>query len=296
MISQSQTLHAEDSGGFDSSAKPADRADGPRGLPVIRLMGVKIHAITETQSNEHILSELAQGRGGVVITPNLDHLRRAVRDASYREMIERADLSVPDGMPLIVASRLQRTPLPERVAGSDMISSLSRCAAEHGRSVFLLGGDEGTAERAAEVLVGRFPALRIAGTFYPPMGFEDDAALMESMLSTLRSASPDIVFVALGSPKQERLIERIRSELPHAWWLGVGISFSFLCGDVRRAPPWMRTIGFEWLHRLCSEPRRLFRRYLIEGVPFAIRLMGASLIARFRGYQPQSDLQGERSQ
>ncbi len=250
-------------------------------LPTIRLMGVKVHAISDSQTNEHILSQLQEGRGGVVITPNLDHLRRAVRDPAYRDMIERADLSVPDGMPLVLAARLQGTPLPERVAGSDMISSLSELAAQRGRSIFLLGGDEGTAEHAARILIERHPQLRVTGTFYPPMGFETDEALMKEMLEKLRSASPDIVFVALGSPKQERLIERLRGELPKAWWLGVGISFSFLTGDVRRAPNWMRRVGLEWFHRLCSEPRRLFRRYLLEGIPFALRLMAASILARF---------------
>lgn len=251
-------------------------------LPTIRLMGVRLHAITEAQANEHILDSLDRRRGGVVITPNLDHLRRAVRDQSYKDMIERADLSVADGMPLVAAARLRGTPLPERVAGSDMISGLSELASKRGRSVYLLGGDEGTAEKAAGVLTERYPALRIAGTFYPPMGFEQDAALMERMVAELRAASPDIVYVALGSPKQERLIERLRSELPDAWWLGVGISFSFLCGEVRRAPAWMRATGLEWLHRLWSEPRRLFRRYVLEGIPFALRLFAVSLLDRFR--------------
>lgn len=265
---------------------PEARAGSPaRAEPfaIVRLMGVRLHAARERDVNEHIVRESLAGRGGVVITPNLDHLRRAVNDAGYRAMIERADLSVPDGMPLILASRLQGTPLPERVAGSDLISSLSERASRDGLSVYLLGGDEGTAERAARVLLARYPALRLAGTYFPPFGFEKDPQQMAALTKALRDTQPDIVFVGLGSPKQERLIERLRAELPRAWWLGVGISFSFLCGEVRRAPVWMRRAGLEWLHRLISEPGRLFRRYVIDGLPFGIRLVCASLLSRLRG-------------
>lgn len=265
----------------DQSAEAPSPAGEP--FPVVRLMGVRLHAATEDEVNQHIVRSARGGVGGIVITPNLDHLRRAVRDHGYRAMIEHASLSVPDGFPLVLASRIQGTPLPARVAGSDLISSLSAQAAGAGLSVFLLGGDPGTAERAGEVLRERHPGLVIAGTYCPPMGFERDAAVMEEMKRMLRESRAQIVFVALGSPKQERLIAQVRGELPHAWWLGVGISFSFLCGEVPRAPRWMRRCGLEWFHRLISEPRRLFRRYLIEGIPFAARLLLHSLRVRFFG-------------
>src|SRR6185503_14088249 len=103
-------------------------------------------------------------------------------------------------------------------------------------------------------------------------GFESDPKEMERLAAALSEAAPDIVFVGLGSPKQEKLIGRLRSTLPGAWWLGVGISFSYLTGDVRRAPVWMRRCGLEWFHRLTSEPGRLARRYLVEGIPFGLRL------------------------
>jgi hypothetical protein len=122
------------------------------------------------------------------------------------------------------------------------------------------------------------PTLNVAGTHCPPVGFEHDEAEMKKIISGLTAAKPDVVFVALGSPKQEYLINRIRQMLPNAWWLGVGISFSFLCGDVRRAPRWLQQIGLEWLHRLVQDPRRLFHRYVIVGVPFGAKLMTQSLI------------------
>ena len=207
-------------------------------------------------------------------------MARLHRDAEFRRLIGPATLFVADGMPLVWASRLQGTPLPERVPGSNLISILSHGAAGRGRSVFLLGGDEGTAEGAADVLLSRDPDLRIAGTLYPPMGFENDPEEMGRIRDTLADSSPDIVYVALGSPKQERLIRGIRDLLPGAWWVGVGISFSFLTADVRRAPTWMQRVGLEWVHRLAQEPGRLARRYLLHDIPFALVLFGDALCRR----------------
>jgi N-acetylglucosaminyldiphosphoundecaprenol N-acetyl-beta-D-mannosaminyltransferase len=248
----------------------------PETPPSIELCGVDVHAITEAQCVEFVMAALDAGRGGWVVTPNLDHLRRLVRERDFYELCARADLRVADGMPLLWASKLQRTPLPERVAGSNLIWSVSRAAAERGRSVYLLGGDEGAAERAAQVLARRFGKLRIAGLHRPPFGFERDAAQMQRIVDELERAQPDLVLVALGSPKQERLIDELRAKFPRVWLLGIGISFSFVAGMVKRAPPWVQRLGLEWVHRLAQEPRRLFRRYLVDGLPFAARLLLSS--------------------
>jgi N-acetylglucosaminyldiphosphoundecaprenol N-acetyl-beta-D-mannosaminyltransferase len=237
---------------------------------------VRLHAVTEQQTIDHILRGLGAGRGGVVMTPNLDHMRRCIKDLSFSAMLDEAELVIADGMPLVWASRLQGTPLPQRVAGSDLITSLSGAAALRGRSVFLLGGLPGTAQAAAAKLRGQFPALNVVGHHCPPLGFENDPVQMELIVSKLAAAQPDIVYVALGSPKQERLIAMLRLVVPGAWWLGVGMSFSFLAGDVRRAPGWMRNTGLEWVHRLGQEPRRLFKRYIVFGIPFGIKLLAES--------------------
>jgi exopolysaccharide biosynthesis WecB/TagA/CpsF family protein len=265
----------DDHDDFDSGAN--DTFPATQQPSVIDLCGVNIHAISERQCIAQILRRSTAGRGGVVVTPNLDHLRRCHKDAEFAQLISQADLVVADGMPLIWASKLQGTPLPGRVAGSDLISSLSASAANSGKPIFLLGGDPGTAELAAGVLKERYPNLQIAGTYCPPIGFEKDADKMRELTGMLVSAKPDIIFVALGSPKQERLIERLRDRLPGTWWLGVGISFSFLCGEVKRAPRWMRGLGLEWVHRLMQEPGRLFKRYVVHGIPFAVRLLGGAM-------------------
>jgi len=262
---------------FAGPGRPSPRVnDSAKTLPAIELNGVKLHAVTESQVINHILDALDEGQGGVVVTPNLDHLRRYCRDLSFGALIAEADLIVADGMPLVWASRLQGTPLPERVPGSNLISTLSAAAGNRKRSVFLLGGDAGTADLAAATLRQKYPNCIIAGTHFPPFGFQDNPKEMSAIIQKLSDSKPDIVYVALGSPKQEKLIARLRSILPKAWWVGVGNSFSFLAGRVKRAPVWMQRIGMEWVHRLCQEPKRLFKRYLVVGVPFATSLLARS--------------------
>jgi N-acetylglucosaminyldiphosphoundecaprenol N-acetyl-beta-D-mannosaminyltransferase len=243
---------------------------------IIDLYGINIHALSERQTIATILRRSIAGRGGMVVTPNLDHIRRCHQDPEFAQLVSRADLVVADGMPLIWASKLQCTPLPGRVAGSDLLTSLSASAARMGKTLFLLGGDPGTAHSSAEVLRKRYPGIKIAGTSCPPIGFETDSRQMRELASAVVACKPDIVFVALGSPKQERLIVRLKDRLPGTWWLGVGISFSFLCGEVKRAPYWMRVMGLEWAHRLFQEPGRLFKRYMLQGVPFAMRMLSNS--------------------
>ncbi len=259
------------------SSRPNVR-DIERALPSVEIGGVRIHAITEAECVDAVIARIGVGKGGVVVTPNLDHLRRVSRDREFASIITDADLVVADGMPLVWASRLQGLPLPERVPGSNLINSLAAAAATHGKSVFLLGGAPGSAEGAAQVLRRTYPTMRLAGVHCPPVGFERNSAAIAAMIAALTTTRPDIIFVALGSPKQERLIQRLRPHHAGAWWIGVGISFSFLAGDVRRAPSWMQRTGLEWAHRLLQEPARLGKRYLIDGIPFAASLLGASLL------------------
>lgn len=260
----------------------------------VRLLNTSICPITQEQSAAIVLDSLRRRQGGWIVTLNLDHVRRCSNDPRYAGAVLDADLRLGDGMPLVWASRLQRTPLPERVAGSDLIYSLSRALAEEGRSVFLLGGEPGTAEAAARVLGSLYPGLVVAETYCPPVGFERQPEEMEAIRSALVSSRPDLVFVALGSPKQEYLIQSLRSQLPETWWIGVGISFSFVCGQVRRAPKWVQRCGLEWVHRLIQEPRRLAKRYLLYGIPFAVRLLAHSALQK-RVPPPQpADGEGSR--
>ncbi|MEQ8770544.1 MAG: WecB/TagA/CpsF family glycosyltransferase [Phycisphaerales bacterium] len=243
------------------------------------VMGLAFDAIRERACVEHVVRELDAGRGGVIVTANLDHLRRSVTDFKYRRIARGAEMLVADGMPIVWASRLRGDALPERVSGASLMLPLVEAMGERGRRVFLLGGNPGVAERAGRELEARC-GVEIAGTRCPPVGFEGDPEEMDAMRRQLRDSGADLVLVALGSPKQEYLIDQIREALPDAWWAGIGISLSFLIGEVPRAPGWMQRAGLEWVQRLAAEPRRLTRRYLIDGIPFGVRLIGWSVATR----------------
>jgi N-acetylglucosaminyldiphosphoundecaprenol N-acetyl-beta-D-mannosaminyltransferase len=246
----------------------------------IALMGLELDPLTAEQTIDHIFGELAAGRGGWLLTPNLHILRKFALEPAYAAQVQHTTLRVADGMPLIWASRIRGTPLPERVAGSELIWTLSARAAREGRSVFFLGGNPGAADEAAAVLRERNPGLRVAGTDCPPKGFMDDSAYLGALERKLIDSRPDICYVGLPIGPSEVLIERFRPQLPQAWFAGIGISFSYVSGEVRHAPVMVRRVGLEWLYRLLQEPRRLGRRYLIEGFPFAARLLGSAVLGR----------------
>lgn len=246
----------------------------------ISLMGLDFDAITETEAVDAILDAVAAGRGGWAVTPNLDHLRAYQHTDDVQRDLDGADLVVPDGTPLLWASRVKREPLPGRVAGSDLIWSLSHAAARRGASVLLLGGNPGTAEAAAARLTEAAPGLRVTGAICPPLGFDQDPDALAAIAAEAAALNPDIVFVGLPMTKSLLVCRLLRERLPGTWAIGVGVSFSFVSGDIARAPAWIQRLGLEWVHRLAQEPRRLFRRYLVEGVPFAARLLVYALLAR----------------
>ena len=267
----------------DRPAPTAPAAEAAGEPPRYNVTGVGVSALTLPRATELIVGARGRLRRGYVCLATAHGLTEARRDPELRRIYNESWLTTPDGMPLVWAAWLQGTPLPERVAGSDLTHDLAAGLARSGRRLFLLGGDPGTAEAAGRMLVAAHPGLVVAGTACPAPGFERDPAAMQALRDALVAAHPDLVYVALGSPKQERLVHELKPLLPCAWWVGVGISFSFVTGAVRRAPRWMRACGLEWAHRLAQEPRRLARRYLVDGIPFALRLLPACLVRRVRG-------------
>jgi len=217
----------------------------------------------------------------VVFTPNVELLRQFHRDEKSRRFLRAADLVLADGVPLVWASKISGRPLPERVAGSSMTLKLAAAASHRNLSMFLLGGDPGVAIRAGERLQELYPALRIAGTHCPPFGFLIDQRERAVMRSAVAESEPDIVLIALPFPMQGDVAEFIKPVASNACLIGVGVSLSFVTGDVRRAPRALQRMGLEWAHRLAQEPRRLARRYLVHGVPCVARLLAWSVMERF---------------
>lgn len=249
----------------------------------VTLHGLPIDPLTEEAATDELFSRWGAGEGGVVLTPNLDHLQRHAKQSEVRGAYEQADLVLADGMPLVWASRLQGTPLPERVPGSDLVWTVSERAAQEHASVYLLGGSPGVAAAAGDRLEREFTGLEVVGCHFPPYGFLQDGGEVETVVHEVTEADPDLVFVGLPSPVAERTIDLLRPRLPCTWFLGIGITLSFVAGEVQRAPTWTHAIGLEWVWRLMQEPRRLARRYLLADLPFAFRLAASALHYRFVG-------------
>jgi N-acetylglucosaminyldiphosphoundecaprenol N-acetyl-beta-D-mannosaminyltransferase len=249
------------------------------------IMGLPFHRLDHPTLIRIFQEGVRERNGGWIVTPNLDILRQFTRCPESRKLILEASHRIADGQPIVWASRLARRPVPERVPGSDLVLSMPEAAARAGASVFLLGGNPGVAAAAAARLEAECPGLARVGSYCPPFGFEDDPAELDRIREAVQGARPGLVLIGLGFPRQERLIRLLRSEMPETWFVGVGISLSFLAREQSRAPAALQRLGLEWAHRLAHEPRRLFRRYVMNGLPFGLTLLAWALFERLFGDQ-----------
>ncbi len=252
----------------------AENLNPRKGLPAhaapvpVNVCGIAMHSVTLAEVFAEVDERIRRNKPGYIVTPNVDHIVCYHENGEFREAYQNAFLVLPDGTPIIWASHLLGTPLREKISGSDLIYSLTEHAAQQGHSVFFLGGAEGLADMSAKVFKQMFPALKVAGAYCPPLGFEQDPVKNAQVLKALKEAAPDICYVALGSPKQDIWNWRYCEQAGVPVMVGVGGSFDFVTGRVRRAPQWLQKAGMEWLWRLCHEPRRLWKRYLVRDVRF----------------------------
>ncbi len=248
----------------------------------MKILGTAVSALTRDEALAQCAYFLRAEGGHMVVTPNPEILVDAHRDPEFRDVLNRADLALPDGFGLIIVARVFGMRIPERIAGSDFIVDLCALAAREGKSVYLLGAPPGVAARAGETLKKLFPTLQIAGTdngFVLPAGDGE----IHSAIFKIQNAKPHILFVALGHKKQERWIAQHLQELPSVKIaMGVGGAFDFLAGTSRRAPMVMRRMGIEWLWRLLVEPRRA-RRILKAVVEFPLLALRERLSSRRGG-------------
>jgi N-acetylglucosaminyldiphosphoundecaprenol N-acetyl-beta-D-mannosaminyltransferase len=243
---------------------------------VLHIGSLRIDSVTREEALASVEALVRGGEGGAVFTPNVDHVVLAEEDARLRDAYARVNLSLADGMPLVWASRVLGHPVPEKVSGSDFVPSLLERAADRGWRVYFLGGAPGVAALARDKLRERLPRLQVVGVDAPRIDVDDPAEALATQLVPIRAARPQLVLVALGAPKQEIWIDRVRDELRPAVLLGVGASLDFVAGTIPRAPSWMSQLGLEWFFRLTREPRRLWRRYLLRDPKFVL-IVGRNL-------------------
>jgi N-acetylglucosaminyldiphosphoundecaprenol N-acetyl-beta-D-mannosaminyltransferase len=254
--------------------------------PTVRVGSVNVVPLSENELIHQVEHSWQRGIGGWIVTANVDIVRAAARDSALSALVAEADVVVADGMPVVWAARIAGKRVPERVTGASLVYSLTEAAARKGKSVYLLGGEPGVPDAAAQTLRARFDGLTVAGTHSPPFGFEKTEQGLENVIRLVEEAKPDLVLVGLGFPKQEKTIRRLRTVLPDSWYVGVGAGIPMAAGEFTRAPAVVQRMGAEWLHRLALEPQRLARRYLLHDAPFALRLLAGA--ARHRMVQRNS--------
>ncbi len=231
----------------------------------VDLFGMQIDGVRMEQAVRRVLDwvEGPPGPCRYVVTPNVDHTVMLQEHEALRVAYDHADLVLPDGYPVVWASRLLGKKLPERVAGSDLVPALFTAAdPERPLRTFLLGAAPGVAKRAGQRIKKRWAGVEVVDTYSPPFGFENDDAEQERILARIEKSRPDVVVVGLGAPKQEVWVYKQRDRLASSVVLCVGATIDFLAGEKSRAPRWVQRVYLEWFYRLLNEPRRLAWRYM----------------------------------
>jgi N-acetylglucosaminyldiphosphoundecaprenol N-acetyl-beta-D-mannosaminyltransferase len=242
--------------------------NGPSGLDNLNsvdIWGIPLASVDYGRTLDLVDELIERREPSFFITANLHYAMLSGGDARLREVNDRAAFIVADGMPMVWYSRLIGRPLPERVAGADLIFMLSHRAAKRGHSLFLLGGGPGIAEQAAQTLTAANPGLKIVGIESPMLDRMTEQE-HEQLIWRIRTARPDLLFVAFGQPKGELWLAQTYQSLGVPACVQLGASFDFAAGRIRRAPRWTQRLGAEWLYRISRQPKRMIPRYAADAL------------------------------
>jgi len=238
--------------------------------PIVEMFGLQFDRCTLQQAVKMVVDAGLKREKCLVVTPNVDHVVMLENDKDMRAIYQKSGFCFADGMPLVWLSKLLKKPLPERVTGADLLPAIAERAAKVDVRLFLLGGQEGVAKYAACKMQEKHPDLQIVGTYCPPFGFEYDEDESQKIVAMINASEADILFVGVGTPKQEKWASKYCNQLNVGPILGVGAAFDFVACNIKRAPQMVQRSGFEWLWRLMSDPKRLWKRYLINDPKFVL--------------------------
>jgi N-acetylglucosaminyldiphosphoundecaprenol N-acetyl-beta-D-mannosaminyltransferase len=238
------------------------------------LLGLKFNPLTLNEAAEVLISDAQRGLKRSVVTPNVDHVIRAKKDSFIRGVFNSCQYHFVDGMPLVWMSRwLCSEKFPERVSGVDLFEKVCELSVRDNTKIYLLGAEESVLKKTIDKLEDDFQGIDVVGSFSPPVGFENNVEANQLIIEKINTSSADIVFLALGAPKQEIWMHDHISFIDRGVLIGVGAAFDLYSGKFRRAPKWVQNVSFEWLWRLFLEPKRLWRRYILDDlriVPYFI--------------------------
>lgn len=232
----------------------------------VRLLNLLIDNLTKTE----LLQKLDQ-HGGIVFTPNVDHLTNLQNDQNFYEAYNISDYRVCDSQVLIYASKFLGRPLKEKISGSDFFPDFYTYNKNNESvKIFLLGAAEGVAKKAQEKINSKVGRNIIVAAHSPSFGFEKDETECQKIVDMINNSQATVLAIGVGAPKQEKWILKYKDKLKNIKvFLAIGATIDFEAGSKKRCPKWMSELGIEWIHRLVHEPRRLWKRYLVAGIPFA---------------------------
>ena len=230
----------------------------------LKFMNTEIENLTMQETLQAIDSIIQENRNAYVVTPNVDHIVQLETNKELQDVYANASLILTDGKPLLWIAKWYGTPIKEKISGSDLFPLLCDMAAKKGYKMYFLGAAEGVAAKAAENLAKRYKGLQVVGTYSPPYGFEKNPNEMDKIKEMIKEAKPHILIVGLGCPKQEKFMYHHCKELGVPISFGLGASFDFEAGNIKRAPRWMANHGLEWLFRITQDPKRMAKRYLVD--------------------------------
>ena len=216
------------------------------------------------KATNFLISESKLEKKIFVATPNVNFIMRARKSKSFHQLLQEFDILYADGMPIVWASRLMGEGLPGRVTGADLLPNICQLLSKERRSVFLAGGSTQHAlNKAEEYLRLKFTSLEV-NTYFPSYGFENSEEESLKLIQAIKDASVDIIFLGVGSPKQEEWLIKYKDKLPNGVYIGCGMAIGYISNTVKRAPKVFQKFGCEWIWRIIQEPRRLFFRYLLD--------------------------------
>ena len=254
----------------------------------VALFGLPITNVTMAETLERIEEAIASGGMHQIATANLDFARNSLRSEALQKVICDCSMVLPDGAPMLWASRLFGKPLIERVTGVDLIPELARLSAQEGYGIFLLGSDERNTQAASDILAERHPGVKIVGRYSPPVStlaeMDDD-----DILEHIWKAKPQILLVAFGNPKQELWIHRNRERLNVPVAIGIGGALEMIAGTLKRAPRWVQKVQMEWFFRLAQEPFRLLPRYANDAIALVRHLPVVLAASRLQPQEIRTD-------
>jgi N-acetylglucosaminyldiphosphoundecaprenol N-acetyl-beta-D-mannosaminyltransferase len=236
----------------------------------VNVLGVGISVLNLNSALDAIAAAVRERRKGYICVTGVHGVMEAQADENFKTILNRAFLCTPDGMPMVWAGKLAGHKEMRRVYGPDLMLDVCAWSEPSGAKHFFYGGADGVAELLAQKLKEKFPKLQTVGTFTPPFRALDEIE-MNNLQAQIRAAQPDILWVGLSTPKQEKFMAEFLPKLDVTLMIGVGAAFDFHSGRVKQAPRWMQRSGLEWFYRLCSEPRRLAKRYFRNNPLFAVK-------------------------